>query len=83
MGDITVTRETTDEHNDYRIEGFEYSIWLPEPIVHALIRLGMEAQRERSAKTAADHILHALAKFIRAQPIDTADILAALEKGNG
>lgn len=59
------------------VDGQRWSI--TQPVVHALIRKGMQHQRERSAKTAEDQILHALAKFIRAQPISDQDILKALE----
>ena len=55
---------------------------------HALVRLGMGAQRQRSAehvavRLASEQNKHQSTQYIRAQTITDQDITAALEKANG
>jgi hypothetical protein len=67
----------------YYVDGWLFSA----EIVHALVRLGMEAQRERSANKGGDtmfgrmplSLIDELKRTIRAQPITTTDVQAALE----
>ena len=59
------------------------SVYLNDDIVHALIRLGMEAQQRRDARHIEIVSSMTLADSIRAQPIRDEDIAAALEKANG
>ncbi len=55
--------------------------FVPIEIVHALVRLGMEAQRERDAKLADKYGRQATADLLRRTLVTATDIEAAIGEG--